>query len=146
MALDKERNKMKIIVQEDSTGCGIACAAMLAGKSYMAAKKRAKSLGIFVEDENLYSDTLHLKQLLKSYNITIGKKKIPFKDWELLPLVAILAIKYKENQSPPTWHWVVYQNLDKGPVVLDPKRELKSNLRTDFGRMKPKWYIKVDYI
>jgi hypothetical protein len=27
--------------------------------------------------------------------------------------------------------------------VLDSKRGLSSNCRTDFGRMKPKWYIPV---
>jgi hypothetical protein len=25
--------------------------------------------------------------------------------------------------------------------VLDPKKSLQTNRRTDFGRMKPKWYI-----
>ena len=134
---------MKIIIQEDSTGCGIACAAMLAGKSYQVVKKKAKSLGILTDDADLYSDTHHLKNLLASYNILIGKKKVPFKDWSHLPTVAILAIKYNENNNPPTWHWVIYQNQYNSPLVLDPKKELKSNLRTDFGKMKPKWYIKV---
>jgi ABC-type bacteriocin/lantibiotic exporter with double-glycine peptidase domain len=143
MTLNEERKNMKVIVQEDPTGCGIACAAMLAGKSYQAAKKQARSLGIFIEDENLYSDTRHLRQLLESYNVRISKKKILFKNWALLPPLAILAIKYNGNQNPPTWHWVVYRIQDDKPVVLDSKRELKRNLRTDFGRMKPKWYIKV---
>lgn len=135
---------MKPIVQEDTTGCGIACAAMLAGTSYQAAKKQAEGLGIFVDDVRLYSDTRHLKQLLASYRIGTGRK-IPFRNWERLPPVALLAIKYKENQRPPAWHWVVYLNRENGPVVLDPKRQLRNNLRTDFGRIKPKWYIKIDH-
>jgi hypothetical protein len=27
--------------------------------------------------------------------------------------------------------------------VLDPKRALKSNVRTDFGRMRPKWFMRI---
>lgn len=34
-----------IVIQEDVTGCGIACAAMLAGKTYHAAKKGRRTSG-----------------------------------------------------------------------------------------------------
>jgi hypothetical protein len=30
------------------------------------------------------------------------------------------------------------------PVVLDSKRTLRRHIRTDFGRMKPKWWIKIE--
>jgi hypothetical protein len=29
-------------------------------------------------------------------------------------------------------------------VVVDSVRSLKSPIRTDFGRMKPKWFIEVE--
>ncbi|KGA94793.1 hypothetical protein LptCag_2227 [Leptospirillum ferriphilum] len=33
---------------------------------------------------------------------------------------------------------------DKGPVVLDSKKGLRTNIRRDCGRMRPQWYIPVD--
>jgi hypothetical protein len=38
---------------------------------------------------------------------------------------------------------VVYVSDGNGARVLDPKRGLKTNSRTDFGRIKPKWFISV---
>ncbi len=133
-----------IVIQEDVTGCGIACAAMLAGKTYHAAKKRGKNLGIFPDDRNLYSDIFDLRMLLESYNIRIGKK-VPFSNWKALPSTAIVAINYKADIESPTWHWAVFHRGDSGPVVLDPSRRLKSNVRTDLGKLKPKWYIPVGH-
>ena len=132
----------KIVIQEDETGCGIACAAMLAGSTYHAAKKRAKNLGIFPDDENLYSDIHDLRTLLESYNIRIGKKA-PFRNWNTLPSTAIVAINYKTDLDSPSWHWAVFHRGDTGPVVLDPSRRLKRNVRTDLGKVKPAWYVPV---
>ena len=42
------------IVQEEKTGCGIACIATLARTSYAKAKKVANSMGIFAEDRRLW--------------------------------------------------------------------------------------------
>jgi hypothetical protein len=29
------------------------------------------------------------------------------------------------------------------PVVLDPKKALRTNTRRDFGRMKPNWFMEI---
>jgi hypothetical protein len=39
---------------------------------------------------------------------------------------------------------VVFVRDASGVCVLDPKRALRTNRRTDFGRMKPKWFIRLD--
>ena len=132
----------RIVIQEDATGCGIACAAMLAGKTYHAAKKRAKNLGIFPDDRTLYSDIYDLRPLLESYNIRIGKK-VPFRNWKELPTPAILAINYRADIGSPSWHWAVFHKGDSGPVVLDPSRKLHTNERSDLGKLRPKWYVQV---
>ena len=31
----------------------------------------------------------------------------------------------------------------RGARVLDPKRSLRHHVRTDFGRVKPKWFIPI---
>lgn len=136
------KEEPKIVVQEDATGCGIACAAMLAGKTYHAAKKRAKDLGIFPDDRQLYSDIYDLRPLLESYNIRIGKK-LPFRSWDDLPSPAIVAINYRADVDHDSWHWAVFHRNRRGPVVLDPRRDLRRNVRTDLGKLRPKWYIPV---
>ena len=51
---------------------------------------------------------------------------------------------HKQN-GQPFWHWVVFVREDSGCYVLDSKQALKQHRRTDFGRMQPKWYLKVNH-
>lgn len=134
---------MKAVVQEDVTGCGIASVATLAGISYQQVKKEAIRLGIKVTDSRLWSDIVFIRTLLKHYDIEATSRKRPFQSWETLPPLAILAIKWNHNGKQAFWHWVVYWQSPKGPVVLDSKGSLKHHVRTDFGRIKPKWFLTV---
>ncbi len=52
---------MNTVIQQEKTGCGLACIAMLAGKSYDDVKRKANSLGIFSEDEKLWSTTDYVR-------------------------------------------------------------------------------------
>ena len=56
---------------------------------------------------------------------------------------ALLAIKWREEQGKPFWHWVLFIRENGEAKVLDSKKALKSNVRRNFGRIKPKWYIEV---
>jgi hypothetical protein len=60
-----------------------------------------------------------------------------------LPDLALLAIKWRRVRGRAFWHWVVFWRGPEGPVVLDPKRGLRTNTRTDFGRIRPKWFLAV---
>jgi hypothetical protein len=60
-----------------------------------------------------------------------------------LPNQALLAIKWHVEKTGPAWHWVVFVREGPRAYVLDPKKALRANQRTDFGRMKPKWYIEI---
>ena len=134
---------MKPVVQQERTGCGIASAAAIAGVSYSAAKKAASALGISASDARLWSDTEHVRSLLRHFGFKTGAREQPFRAWDALPDLALLAIKWHRERGVPFWHWVVYVREKDGGYVLDSKRGLRSNRRTDFGRMKPKWYIAV---
>jgi len=135
---------MTPVIQEEPSGCGIASVATLAGVSYQEAKSVANSLGIFAADPSLWSDTRHVRALLSSYNISASAGERPFSSWEALPELALLAIKWHLENERPFWHWVVFWRGLHGPVVLDPKASLKTNRRTDLGRIKPKWFISVE--
>lgn len=136
---------MKVVVQQEPTGCAIACAAMLAGVSYTTAKRAGLRLGITAADPSLWSNTRHLRQLLRHFQLRSAAGEKMFTGWKHLPDLALLAIKWHRTATGPAWHWVVFTR-DHGDAtgwVLDPRRALRNHRRTDLGRMKPKWFIRI---
>jgi ABC-type bacteriocin/lantibiotic exporter with double-glycine peptidase domain len=135
---------MKPVIQQEKTGCAIACSAAISGISYTKAKQLANSIGITADNSTLWSSTKPIRAILKTLGIKTGAYEIPFKTWESLPEIALLAIKWHTEKNIAYWHWVVFVRENGKGIVLDSKKSLKTNIRTDFGRMKPKWYIKVN--
>jgi hypothetical protein len=68
---------------------------------------------------------------------------MPFVSWSALPAKALLAIKWHRDRRRSYWHWVVFVRTHERAYVLDSASALKRHVRTDFGRMKPKWFIAV---
>jgi ABC-type bacteriocin/lantibiotic exporter with double-glycine peptidase domain len=134
---------LKPVIQQEATGCGIACAATLAGISYSKAKKLANSLGIFAQDCRLWSDTSAVRKLMRHLKINLAKNEKVFRGWDNLPDRALLAIKWHKEKGIPFWHWAVFLRQGGQACVLDSKKSLKKNIRTDFGRIQPKWFIEV---
>lgn len=134
---------MEPVIQEELTGCGIAACAALAGVSYAEAQQKANALGIYAIDTTLWSETEHVRTLLRELGISVSPKETPFEAWECLPDRALMAIKWRIEQGKPFWHWVVFIREHGEAKVLDSKKALKSNTRRDFGRIKPKWYIEI---
>ncbi len=134
---------MKPVIQQEQTGCAIASTAAIAGVSYKEAKKVANSIGIYAEDSSLWSETKYIRTLLRKFGLKTSKGETPFKGWQLLPDCALLSIKWHLEDGKPYWHWVVFVRENGQEYVLDSKKALKKNRRTDFGRMQPKWYLKV---
>ncbi|MDR5907415.1 hypothetical protein [Franzmannia qiaohouensis] len=134
---------MEPVIQEEVSGCGIAASATLAGISYAEAKRKANALGIYAADPTLWSETAHVHKLLRELGIEASPTETPFESCECLPDKALMAIKWRLEQGKPFWYWVVFFREGGEVVVLDSKKALKSNVRRDFGRIKPKWYIEV---
>jgi ABC-type bacteriocin/lantibiotic exporter with double-glycine peptidase domain len=132
---------MKRIKQDHPSGCGLACVAMIAGRKYSEIREHAREILDFNNNHDLYTDASHLRKLLSKFKIHTSLKKIPFATWEKLPEKAILGINH--NITVNKWHWVVYTKDHLGAYVLDPKITIKSERRTDFNKMKPKWYITI---
>lgn len=137
---------VKPVVQREQTGCGIASVAALADVSYRHAQRAANRLGIFAEDSRLWSETQHVRTLLKRYRINKSGKETAFVSWSTLPDLALLAVKWHREGGRAFWRWVVFVREQDRAYVLDSKRALKAHVRTDFGRMKPKWSIRVKSI
>jgi hypothetical protein len=134
---------VKPVIQLQPTGCAIASVAAIAGLTYPKVKSIASSIGIFAEDRKLWSETSHVRSLLNHLGIKTGVGEKPFRSWEVLPNLALLSIKWRLEKDRPFWHWVVFVRENGIPYVLDSKRNLITQHRTDFGRIKPKWYIPV---
>jgi hypothetical protein len=134
---------VKPVIQEELTGCGIASVAALADVSYQQAKFVANRLGIFAEDQQLWSETHYIRTLLRHFDLQASSTESPFQSWESLPDLALLSTKWHLEHGRPFWHWAVFLRRAHGAVVLDSRKALQRNVRTDFWRIKPKWFIEV---
>lgn len=131
------------VIQEETTGCGIASVANILGKTYAEMKAIANDMNIYASDEALWSDTQYVRRMLAYADIQTSKSEIPFLSWEALPDLALLSIKYHQENGVNFWHWVVFKRVDGQPFVLDSAIYLPSNIRIDFEAMQPKWFIEV---
>ncbi len=138
-----ESTNIDIVVQEEVSGCGIACVAMLAGVPYNEVKERANAQGIFAEDTKLWSETNYVRTLLNDYCIAAEPSERPFTSWDALPDLALIAIKYHLEEGKPFWHWSIFNRNNQQAAVLDPAAYLKDNRRTDFENMDPEWFIEI---
>ena len=82
---------MEPVIQEEPTGCGIAASAALAGVSYAEAKQKANALGIYAADTALWSETEHVRALLREFGISASSEETPFKSWDELASIKAFA-------------------------------------------------------
>ena len=135
---------MDRVIQQERTGCGIASVAAIARITYPEAKAAAHSLGIQASDRRLWSDTAYARRLLSHFSLATAPGETPFRSWSELPDLALLAIRWHLlDDGRPGWHWVVFVREGQQAYVLDSKKRLRSQRRTDFWRMTPKWFIPV---
>ncbi len=134
---------LKPVIQEEPTGCGIASVANILGKTYTEMKAIANALGIYAEDQSLWSDTQYVRTMLLNAGVETSANEVPFEFWSGLPDLALLSIKHHQQNGKSFWHWVVFKRLADQSVVLDSASYLPANIRTDFADMQPKWFIEV---
>lgn len=134
---------MRRVVQQDRTGCGLACIAILAQTEYSNVKETALSLFNLEPNDEFYTSAHELQKLGQEYNLNVGGKRRVFKGFKALPDLAILAINYREKED--TWHWVVYCRDEDSEFVIDPKKAVKAERRKDFGRLakSARWFMEV---
>lgn len=134
---------LKPVIQEETSGCGIASVANILGKTYSEMKATANAMGIYAEDESLWSDTQYVRRMLTHAGVETSAGEILFESWDALPDLALLSIKHHQENGRKFWHWVVFKRIEDRDFVLDSASYLPSNIRTDFSEMQPKWFIVV---
>jgi len=80
---------------------------------------------------------------MRTLGIETSNTKSVCIDWNSVPDMALLATKWHMEKDKAYWHWAVFVRKNSEAYVLDSKKSLKANKRTDFGRIKPKWFIEV---
>lgn len=130
------------VIQEDPTGCGIACIAMLVKEPYSYVKKILLKNYFFENSNVFYTNSSDLRIGMEIFGIK-SKKARAIKYWSTIKDLSIVAINYSEKSN--TWHWVIYvpDNVGKYDYVIDPKKSIKTLKRTDFKKMKLKLYIPI---
>jgi len=131
------------VIQEEPTGCGIAAVACILGKSYAEMRATANAMGIYADDESLWSDTQYVRRMLSAANVATSERELVFTSWDALPDLALLPIKHHQQDGKAFWHWVVFTRVNGQPQVFDSASYLPSNIRTDFADMHPRWFIAV---
>ncbi|MEN8179097.1 MAG: hypothetical protein ABFS39_10830 [Pseudomonadota bacterium] len=132
---------MNPVIQKHPEGCALACAAILAGKSYDEIDEIATRLEIFAGDKTLYNSTEPMRRLLAHLELSVTSGEADFTDWAALPDQALLATKWRLEDGLPHWHWVVFTRDEDRASILDPAAYLEQNRRTDFAHIEPKWFI-----
>ena len=132
---------LKLITQANLTDCGLACVAMVSGKSLEAVLRAAiKECGYPKEGPHTTSDE-DLFKLLDHFGIKYGKKQ-KVKTVDALPSIAIMETR--KMPSTGNSHLVVFERTADGDArALDPGWWLKQQIRSDWNRIKLDTFIPI---
>lgn len=131
---------MRPVRQQHGTSCGIACVAMITGRSYSRVMKEARKIFDWpAQQRSFYTTSAQLRELLLFFK-TESKRGRVARNWSSLPARAIVGINHHEESN--SWHWVVYRRDADQESVLDPRS--KHIYRCDFGRMRLKSCIPIN--
>lgn len=95
----KDSHKLKQVVQEETSGRGIASVANIFCKIYFEMKGVANAMGIHAASKSLWSDTQHVRRMLSSAGMEKSIDESPFESWEALPDLALLSIKRHQAEG-----------------------------------------------
>ena len=117
--------RIQRVLQRDSSDCGVACLAMVANISYLAARGVFDAIGIPNIRPNLpYATNFkQLRQALTEFGIDSSLER--WRGWGHFSGIGILAVNAGPGSSPRNWHWVVAETHPIYEVVVhDPTPSL----------------------
>jgi len=129
---------MERIIQEDATGCGLACVAMVAETTYAEVRQVAvESLG-FDTAGPFYTFNYDLRYMLAEYGYGLSRCT-SFKSYAPIGPLSILEIERTGKNN----HWVLLVKCGLDMFVFDPATHIKTEKRRDWKRLKVKSYMNV---
>jgi len=127
---------MELVIQKHSSGCGIACVAMITSIAYETIVDNYRTH--FPNDKSFRTDLGDIMKLLKMHGVSLGHRK-KFKNWNAVPDFALMYTKYKKEGGVLRWHWIVFKREGGKETVYDPAKHLKNNIRNPKA-VSPKYY------
>ena len=132
---------IKLVTQANLTDCGLACVAMVTGKSLDTVLRVAIKECDYPKDGPHTTTDENLFKLLDHFGIKYGKKQ-KVKTVEALPPLAIMETR--KMPSTGNSHLVVFERTAEGDEhALDPGWWLKQQVRSDWNRIKLDTFIPV---
>ena len=112
--VEEQRKPIRRIVQQDPFGSGVACVAMLAGKSYGAVRKE-----MFPNGAVLGTETGDLRRALATYGFELAHHSVPFRSTSYENFKDTAILKGNPRRWGAEWHWVVWDAEHRR--LLDPR-------------------------
>ncbi len=120
--MEERRKPIGRIVQKDPFGSGIACVAMLAGKSYGAVAEE-----MFPDGAVPHTNTGDLKLALEAYGLEPAGHLVPFRSTKYQDLKDNAILKANPRRGGAEWHWVVWDAERRR--LLDPREPPYKRIR-----------------
>jgi ABC-type bacteriocin/lantibiotic exporter with double-glycine peptidase domain len=137
---------MRFIRQKYLTSCGIACVAMIVGKSHETIMQKAIELFQWqCEDfeDNSRTSRKMIKILLEAFGFEGAFKS--FSSWDNIEGLNLVAVRY--NSKTGNWHWVVAKRDKTVLKIYDPEKDspiaFQKNEKPDGRTYRGKWFLRI---
>lgn len=129
---------MRRVLQEDGTGCGFACVAMIAGVSYKEIRDMAVGWFGFDPTGPFYTTIYDLRDLLAEYAYSLSRYT-SFRTYKTISPLSLLEIQKTGGNS----HWVLSVKCGLDQYILDPAPHVRTEKRRDWWRIEVINYANV---
>ncbi|HGN1515277.1 MULTISPECIES: hypothetical protein [Pseudomonas] len=113
------------IMQTDRFGCGIACLAMVWGKTYAQAREHFISQGLGVRRGcrvPFSTSSGEMRMALATAGLITATRR--WKGWSDFTGLCVLKVRHKSPSGADAWHWAVaFKHPEFEIGVFDPHRE-----------------------
>ena len=117
--------RIKKVMQRDRFGCGVACAAMVAGRTYSSTRSVFTERGLGAKHSPYATNFSELRHCLELLGIKSELKR--WSNCDAIDGLGIVAVCTSLGPAYRNWHWVVAERHDVYGVVLhDPNTDLPS--------------------
>lgn len=118
--------RVQKVMQRDRLGCGVACVAMVSGRTYGVVRQLFVDNGIGARKKRpLATNFSELQHALELLGIKSELKR--WSNWDAVEGLGIVAVNNGQGTASRNWHWVVAERHTSFGVVLhDPDFDLPS--------------------
>ncbi|WP_395057137.1 hypothetical protein [Polaromonas sp.] len=137
-----------LILQQDRFDDLLVCAAILTGRPMADVRKLAEQFGL-PKTGPYWVDNVMTAKLLMNLGSLVATSYKEFTSFAALPDVAILLVDYSETTEigrHVIWHHIRGTKEQQAfSYVIDPALHISApqQMSTEFGHLKPAWYVEV---